>query len=1105
MNRVWMCMASALVVGLAGDGLRAQEAPRAVPVNGLRLTRWAREPMVKDPVALSFDDQGALFVAETGRRSTVDIDIRSHRAWLVEDLANQSVDDLRRSFHRWMAPERSLENAPWLPDYNQDGVHDWQDLQGVKERIRRLEDTGGTGQATRSTLVAEGFNEEISGVVAGVMPWGNDVWVTGYPNLTRLRDLDDTGRARSVETVFRGFGVHAAFDGHDLHGLTLGPEGKIYFTCGDNGFSVTNREGRLLHYPNTGGVLRMDSDGSNLEVFASGLRNPQEVAFDTFGNLFAVDNDGDLRDERERLVFIAEGSDSGWRLNWQFREPGWADITGQPNYNPWVDEGMWTPHHPGQPAHITPPLTNYSVGPGSFKFNPGTALNAAYRDHFFLIQFPVQKVTAFQLRPQGAGFEMVGEHTVLSGMMASAVNFGPDGALYVGDWDGMWAPNDTGSIWALDDPKITGSEPRREVARLLREGMKERPMEALVSLLGHPDQRIRWRAQIELVRRDARNELLGVAGNPAAPQLARVHALWGLTRLPPEISAGRLPLTDVDFQIRAQAARTAGDLRLTGSAGILARLLSDPEPRVQFQAAIALGKAGNPAAIPALVDLLARNDNTDAFLRHAAVMGLSGIGDVPAIAALSVHASTAVRLAAVVALRRLHSPRVVDFLRDSDAGVRREAVRAIHDDDSIPGALEAVAALLEGPDPADEAVTRRAISANLRLGRGGNAARLMTSALQKERPLPMRLEALEALADWDRSPALDRVEGQVRSAGPREAGAGRQLLERNLDVLLPDAEENLATALTRIVIQQGIPAKPAVFAAWVAATNQPVSVRTQALEFLAQSKGADSQLLSRALETAGKDPSPVLRIAALTVLARTDPDAFVAAAHTNFAARTLRERQAILRLAGPMKAPGAAALIAEPLDSLVRGSLPPELALEVAEAARMSSDPALRARLQAYAPESADGTSPAADHFLLAGGDAAMGRSLFRNSVTGQCVRCHDAGGEGVQAGPVLSKIGERVNREYLLEALLDPSARIADGYGTVSVTLAGGDVLDGIRLKETATELTLRTAEGEVRVLPIAQIRERSTSAQSPMPPMRGVLTPRELRDVVEFLATWK
>ena len=75
------------------------------------------------------------------RRGTVDIDIRSHRDWLVEDLANQSVGDLRSAFRRWMAPERSQENAAWRRDLNGDGVHDWHDLEPVKEGIRRLEDT----------------------------------------------------------------------------------------------------------------------------------------------------------------------------------------------------------------------------------------------------------------------------------------------------------------------------------------------------------------------------------------------------------------------------------------------------------------------------------------------------------------------------------------------------------------------------------------------------------------------------------------------------------------------------------------------------------------------------------------------------------------------------------------------------------------------------------------------------------------------------------------------------------------------------------------------------------------------------------------------------
>ena len=145
----------------------------------------------------------------------------------------------------------------------------------------------------------------------------------------------------------------------------------------------------------------MNPDGSDLEVFATGLRNPQEIAFDDDGNLFAVDNDGDLRDERERFVTISDGSDSGWRLNWQFRDPGWKAVTGQPDYNPWMDEHLWVPNHPEQPAYITPPLSHYSVGPGSLVHNPGTALSERYRDHFFLIQFPVKKVTAFKVRPPG--------------------------------------------------------------------------------------------------------------------------------------------------------------------------------------------------------------------------------------------------------------------------------------------------------------------------------------------------------------------------------------------------------------------------------------------------------------------------------------------------------------------------------------------------------------------------------------------------------------------------------------------------------------------------------------------------------------------------------
>ena len=84
----WLYL-SLTVILMTETALAAEPASKAAATEGLKLTLWAREPQVMDPVALSVDDQGVVYVAETARRGTVDIDIRSHRDWFVEDLANQ--------------------------------------------------------------------------------------------------------------------------------------------------------------------------------------------------------------------------------------------------------------------------------------------------------------------------------------------------------------------------------------------------------------------------------------------------------------------------------------------------------------------------------------------------------------------------------------------------------------------------------------------------------------------------------------------------------------------------------------------------------------------------------------------------------------------------------------------------------------------------------------------------------------------------------------------------------------------------------------------------------------------------------------------------------
>src|SRR5581483_11636622 len=147
-----------------------------------------------------------------------------------------------------------------------------------------------------------------------------------------LHDGKD-GKADQRRQMSTGYGVHVSFYGHDLHGLRMGPDGRLYFSIGDRGLNVTTDDGRTLAYPDTGAVLRCEPDGSHLEVFATGLRNPQELAFDELGNLFTGDNNSDSGD-KARLVYVVDGGESGWRIGYQYP-------TSLSDRGPWNAEKLW--------------------------------------------------------------------------------------------------------------------------------------------------------------------------------------------------------------------------------------------------------------------------------------------------------------------------------------------------------------------------------------------------------------------------------------------------------------------------------------------------------------------------------------------------------------------------------------------------------------------------------------------------------------------------------------------------------------------------------------------------------------------------------------------
>ena len=131
----------------------------------------------------------------------------------------------------------------------------------------------------------------------------------------------------------------------------------------------------------------------------------------------------------------------------------------------------------------------------------------------------------------------------------------------------------------------------------------------------------------------------------------------------------------------------------------------------------------------------------------------------------------------------------------------------------------------------------------------------------------------------------------------------------------------------------------------------------------------------------------------------------------------------------------------------------------------------------------------------------ARAATLFVEHPAAQCTRCHTVRNAGSDVGPNLTGVATRLTRDQILESLLEPSARIAPGYGTVGVTLKNGQRVDGTLKEETATEVVISagTPPAEQRIAK-TEIAER-TNPVSAMPPMGVILKPREVRDVVAYL----
>jgi putative heme-binding domain-containing protein len=141
----------------------------------------------------------------------------------------------------------------------------------------------------------------------------------------------------------------------------------------------------------------------------------------------------------------------------------------------------------------------------------------------------------------------------------------------------------------------------------------------------------------------------------------------------------------------------------------------------------------------------------------------------------------------------------------------------------------------------------------------------------------------------------------------------------------------------------------------------------------------------------------------------------------------------------------------------------------------------------------------AARQALQAKGDAARGKSLF---AAQSCRACHtDADGQ-TPKGPHLVDIGKRYSPAELVESILKPSAKIAQGYEAYRFATASGRVFTGFVVSEGAATIQIRESSGDLHELKRAELEERRRQDASAMPEgVAGNLTPDQLADLVAYL----
>ena len=1000
---------------------------------GLEVSLWASEPMVRNPTAMEVDSRG--------------------RVWIAEGL-------------NYRMKQKEFDSMSRV-----DGA----------DQIKILSDTDGDGKADKVTVFADNIFPVPLGLAVeeiwkdGVQT-GTRVYTGNSPDLLVLEDTDGDDKADRRYALLTGFrGVDSD---HGLHGMTFGPDGKLYFTVGDARYGADKRQageptldvldqsGRRVTSSNVGTTLRVNRDGTQLEILSSGHRNNYEAAVDSFGNVFGSDNDDD-GNRGCRMYWVMAGGKYG------YQHPG--------------SSRHWAEELPG----IIPKLVGTGNGaPSGLVVYEGSMLPEQYHGAVLQIDSGTHQVNSHPLVRHGAGFRS--DYDVLlqgddDWFRPVDVSIASDGSLFVCDWydagvgGNRFSDQTTGRIYRVS-------------AATAKQSMLTFHGDNATAALQSPNPVARLAARDELVRQGtgSRGELLALFHD--ANPVSRARALYVLHALP-----------------------------TTGEADV-AEALRDPNPRIREMSLGLLSES-----VQNLDKILALVDDADAGVRRALLLAIADEPTEDISVALQ-------KLAAawdgrdrfyLEALRVALINREPDFIQHLFNSLGDAAIKAGWDEQSI-------AVPPYYPVGSNDAFLRPQDN----LPPANSASRVIGLAwvLQRSDALP----AIEHLLSHNHSPSVEQA-ASLALAGIADPAAGRVLIKRFLaDGVADDAKFSIVTQLGRGLSANWheLAKDDSLRKVFMVALDSP-ALQISAIESLAHARmpGFEDPLMKL-----GADDSQhhAVRVAALTSLGKMKykPSGELAAELVGNAKGTPSGGPLVLAALEAINSIGDDTAQSSLLHTLLDDKIPldarrrslqlisttsqgadavlslqkqtkiaADLESELSFLLHNHSDRRIRSEAEQQLP-ARTGSEIAKLHnvqaILALHGNAERGRELFANHKDAACARCHRVTGEGSLVGPDLASVGMKYGDKELLYHIQYPSGAINYNFVATTFQLTDGRVQNGLVLDRRDGKITLGIATGQQITIEEDDVEEEHPQTVSLMPEgLVANFTEQQLSDLVEYLLT--